>query len=118
MNSSGERSCCTLQTACESVFAPPQEHTQITDENGFYRYHGLCLDSYSREKLAAVMLKAMDMGLGPVAKFSGYRAYSEAIDDLFTHEGIFKAIEDATGFVLTTVGYHLDEEQLLLRLDI
>lgn len=84
----------------------------------FYRYHGLCLDSYSREKLAAVMLKAMDMGLGPVAKFSGYRAYSEAIDDLFTHEGIFKAIEDATGFVLTSVGYHLDEEQLLLRLDI
>lgn len=84
----------------------------------FYRYYGLCLDSYSRQALADAMLKAMDMGLGPVAKFSTYRAYSEAIDDLFTHEGIFQAITDATGYVLTTVGYHLDEEELLLRLDI
>ena len=84
----------------------------------FYRYYGLCVDTYSRTELASVMLKAMDMGLGPVARFSNYRAYSEAIDDLFTREGIFQAIRDATGISVNTIGYRLDEELLLLRLDI
>ena len=84
----------------------------------FFRYHGLCVDTYSRTELASVMLRAMDMGLGPVARFSNYRAYSEAIDDLFTREGIFQAIKDATGLSVNTIGYHLDEDQLLLRLDI
>ena len=84
----------------------------------FYRYYGLCVDTYSRTELASVMLRAMDMGLGPVARFSNYRAYSEAIDDLFTREGIFQAIKDATGLTVNTIGYRLDEELLLLRLDI
>ena len=58
------------------------------------------------------------MGLGAVAKFSNYRAYLEAIDDLFTREGIFQAIEDAIGLRYTTVPYRTDEDQLILRLDI
>ena len=84
----------------------------------FFRYHGLCVETYSREALAQAMLKAADMGLGAVAKFSNYRAYLEAIDDLFTREGIFQAIEDATGLRYTTVPYRTDEDQLILRLDI
>ena len=84
----------------------------------FFRYHGLCLDSYSREELAAAMLKAVDMGLGPVAKFSNYRAYCDAIDDLFTREGIFQAITDATGLHLTSIDYHLVEDEYIIRLDI
>lgn len=84
----------------------------------FFRYHGLCVDAYSREALASAMLKAVDMGLAPMARFSNYRAYCDAIDDLFTREGIFQAITDATGLSFKTVGYRLDEDQYILRLDI
>ena len=84
----------------------------------FFRYHGLMLDSYSRQDLAEAMLKAMDMGLGPVARFSNYRAYCDAIDDLFTKENIFTAITETTGLSVSSIGYRLDEDQLILRLDI
>ena len=84
----------------------------------YYRYHGLCVDSYSRENVAQAMFTAMDMGLAPMAKFSNYRAYLDAIDDLFTQGGIFQAIEDATGLRLSTVPYYTDDDQLILRLDI
>lgn len=84
----------------------------------FFRYHGLLVDTYSRENLAEAMLRAVDLGLAPMARFSNYRAYCDAIDDLFTREGIFQAIEDATGLRLSQVDYYQDEDQLILRLDI
>ena len=84
----------------------------------FFRYHDLLVDTYSRSELARVMLSAMDMGLGPVARFSNYRAFCDAIDDLFTREGIFEAISETTGLSVDSVGYRLDEDRLILRLDI
>ncbi|MBR2281235.1 MAG: hypothetical protein IJ863_01280 [Spirochaetales bacterium] len=82
----------------------------------FYTYHGLSVETYSREAVATCMLRAMDLGYGPVVRFMNYHAFSDAIEDLFTNEGIFKAIEEATGQVVSSVDYTIDEEELILRL--
>ena len=82
----------------------------------FFTYYGLSVSEYSREALAYCMLRAMDMGLGPVARFSNYRALTEAVEDLFTNKGIFQAITDATGLSVTHVSYSLDEQTMVLRL--
>ncbi len=82
----------------------------------FYTYHGLCVDTYSREAVAQCMLRAMDLGYEPVVKFSNYHAFSDAIDDLFKREGIFQAIQDYTGLVVNSVDYTIYEDELILRL--
>ncbi len=87
-----------------------------SDDLEFYRYHGMCVDTYSREALAECMLTAMDLGYGPVAKFSTYHAFTDAIYDLFTKQGIFQAIFDATGLVVDTLDYTIEEDQLIIRL--
>lgn len=82
----------------------------------FYNYFGLSVETYSREAVAQCMLRAIDLGYGPVVKFTNYHAFSDAIDDLFKNQGIFQAIEDATGMVVTAVDYTIYEEELILRL--
>ena len=82
----------------------------------FYNYYGLSVESYSREAVASCMLRAMEMGLGPLVKFTNYRALTEAVDDLFTNRGIFQAIKDYTGLAPEHVEYSLDDKALVLRL--
>ena len=86
------------------------------DSLEFFRLNGLMVDTYSRQEVARAMLKAMEMGYMPVARFSNYRAFSEAIDDLITHQGIFKAIHDTTGYDVPSINYQIDEQNLQLRL--
>ena len=83
----------------------------------FFVMNDLTVETYSREAVARVMLKAMDMGYMPVVRFASYRAFSEAVDDLFTNEGIFQAIRETTGLEVQTINYQIDEERLLIRLD-
>ena len=82
----------------------------------FFSMNGLKVDSYSRAAVEDAMLHAMSMGYGPVARFSNYMAFSQAIDDLFTHQGIFQAIKDATGLDVTSVDYRIDEQRMLIKI--
>ncbi len=82
----------------------------------FYSLNDLVVHTYSREALATCMLHAMELGCGPVARFSSYRAMTEAVDDLFTRAGIFQAISDYAGVSVGQVEYKLDEDLMVLRL--
>ena len=82
----------------------------------FFKLNGLVVDSYSRQDFETAMLRSMELGYMPVVRFSNYRTFSEAIDDLFTHQGIFRVIREATGTDVSSVNYELDEQMLLIRL--
>ena len=86
------------------------------DSLDFFSLNGLKVDTYSRKAVETAMLRALDMGYSPVARFSNYMAFSEAIDDLFTHQGIFRAIKESTGMDVSSVDYQIDEQRLLIRI--
>lgn len=97
----------------------PVELPSCTDTSlNFFTYYGLTVDTYSREAVAACMLKAYEMGLDPVVRFSNYRAFSDAVDDLFTKQGILQAVKDAAGISFQSIDYRIDEPELTVRLEL
>ena len=78
----------------------------------------MTVDTYSRQNVAQAMLNGIENCTGPICRFSSYRAFTEAIDDLFTHSGIFQAIKDYTDFTVSTIDYSIDEQMLTIRLDV
>ncbi|MBO4425176.1 MAG: hypothetical protein J5768_06645, partial [Spirochaetales bacterium] len=84
----------------------------------FFHLHGMSVDTYSRQNVAQAMLNGIENGLGPICRFTSYRAFTEAIDDLFTHSGVFQAIKDYTGQTVSTIDYSIDEQMLTIRLDV
>ena len=84
----------------------------------FFRHYGLTVDSYSRKNVARAMLRAEDMGMKPTVRFTSRRAYNEALDDLFTQNGVFELLADFMGRHISTLKYVVDEQMLTVMLDI
>ena len=90
---------------------------ECTDDSlEFFSLNNLIVGTYSRLEVEKVMQRAMDLGYMPVASFSNYKAFSDAIDDLFNKQGIFRVIKETTGKELNTVDYQIDEQRLLIRI--
>ncbi len=99
------------------IIEHPLELPQCTSNDlEFFRYHGLMVDSYSRTAVMDCMLRAKELGYEHIVRFSNYHAFSDAIDDLFTNQGIFDAMEDATGEHVDSINYSIDEDELIIRL--
>lgn len=84
----------------------------------FYRRYGLSVDTYSRKNVAKAFLRAEQMGMKPTVRFTGYRAFTEAVNDLFTNSGIFDLFDDFMDRHVSTVEYSMDEQMQTIMLDI
>ena len=89
-----------------------------SDDLEFFRRYGMSVDSYSRKNVAKAFLRAEDLGMKPTVRFTSYRAFTEAIDDLFTQSGVFDMIDDYMGRHISSLEYSIDEQMLTIMLDI
>lgn len=112
--------CTTTEEICRThIIENPVPIPECSSNDlEFFRLHGMSVDTYSRENVAKAMLRAVDYGIGPVCRFTSYRAFTEAIDDLFTRSGIIQAIRDFAGISVSKVDYEVDEQMLTIRLDV
>ena len=112
--------CTTTEEICRThiIENPVPVPDCSSNDLEFFHLHGMTVDTYSRQNVAQAMLNGIENGTGPICRFSSYRAFTEAIDDLFTHSGIFQAIKDYTDFTVSTIDYSIDEQMLTIRLDV
>ena len=110
--------CTTTEEICRThiIENPVPIPDCSSNDLEFFRLHGMSVSTYSRQNVADAMLRAIDLGQGAVCRFTSYRAFTEAIDDLFTRGGIIQAIEDITGITLSSLDYSVDEQMLTIRL--
>ncbi|MCF0238311.1 MAG: hypothetical protein HUK24_06900 [Sphaerochaetaceae bacterium] len=83
----------------------------------FYNRFGTILESYTREKASTALGNSMALWEGkPLeVRFSQYRAYKDAFEDLINNQGIFSVIQDITGKNPENLNYSISEEELVLR---
>lgn len=84
----------------------------------FFNYYDLNVSTYSRDAVTNSFANAYNIGRKPIARFSSYRAFNAAIEDLFTNQGIFEVLRTVTGQDLQTLNYYVDEQALTIRIDI
>ncbi|MCQ2412147.1 MAG: hypothetical protein MJ057_04255 [Sphaerochaetaceae bacterium] len=88
-----------------------------TDLN-FFNHYNLKVATYTRDEVARAFSNAIAIGRKPVVRFSSYRAFSAAIEDLFTNQGIFELLKSVTGQDLQSLNYVVDEQTLTIRIDL
>jgi hypothetical protein len=112
--------CITTDEICRThvIENPVSIPDCSSDDLEFFRRHGLSVDSYSRKNVAKAFLRAEDMGMKPTARFTSYRAFTEAIDDLFTQSGVFDMIDDYMNRHISSLNYSIDEQMMTIMLDI
>lgn len=112
--------CTTTDEICKTHVI--ENAVPIPDCNSgdleFYSRHGLSVDTYSRKNVAKAFRRAEEMGMKPTVRFTGYRAFTQAVDDLFTQSGIFGLIDDYMDRQVSTIEYIIDEQMQTIMLDI
>lgn len=112
--------CATTEEISDShVIANvvPIPQSTKTDLN-FYKYYKLEIDTYSRNAIKTAFTNALEASSKPTARFGSYRAFCDAIDDLFTNQGIFEVLKAITGNDIKRLNYSVDEQSLTIRIDI
>lgn len=83
---------------------------------GVYRRYGLVLDGYDRDAVASAFSTAQSLGMLPEVRFSSYRAFLDAKEDLIDRAGLFQVVEALGYRSLGSIDYSIDEGDLSIRL--
>lgn len=112
--------CATTEEVLKShTIANEVPIPQSTDTSlNFYKRYGLEITTYSRDAVYQAFKNSLALGRKPVVKFTNYRAFSQAIDDLFTNQGIFEVLKALTTQDYRSLNYQVEENAMIIKIDI
>lgn len=81
-----------------------------------YNRYGLVLDEYSRQNVFRVLETSASLNMVPEVRFSSYREFLKAKEDLIDGAGIFQIVQNLASRSFESIDYSIDEDDFSIRL--
>ena len=110
--------CCTTEEILETHIIENVVAVPICNDEtlGVFERYGLVFDSYDMDAVADGFARSASLGMLPEVRFSSYRTFLEAKEDLIDNAQLIGVVEALTAKSVESVDYSIDEKSLSIRL--
>jgi len=110
--------CCTTEQMLNTHIIDNVVALPACDDDSFnvFKFYNLVMDDYDRDKTIKAFESSVSLGMVPEVRFSSYRTFLKAKEDLIDNAGLITVAEVLTSLVCESVEYTIDESNFSIRI--
>lgn len=110
--------CCTTDEILKTHIIDNVVEIPVCDDTSLdvFTYYNLYVNEYSKSNVLEAFYNSISLGMAPQVRFSSYRTFLEAKEDLINNAGLFEVVESLTSTKHESLNYYLDETTLCIEL--